>query len=82
MYMVIYYTIMIFIIGLSLLLLSALFSGLTIGLMSLDLSDLRRMAHHGDTNALRILAIRKDSMLGIKYINEYPKSLKYLYIQT
>lgn len=45
------------------LLLSALFAGLTIGLMSLDISDLRRMEKQGDKNASKVLKIRKHSML-------------------
>lgn len=49
--------------GFILLLTSALFAGLTIGLMSLDLSDLKRKAKLGDRNAEKVLHIRKDSML-------------------
>jgi metal transporter CNNM len=54
---------MLFLVGLVLLLLSALFSGLTIGFMSLDLTTLKRMAKHGDKNAHAILSVRADSML-------------------
>jgi metal transporter CNNM len=43
-------------------LLSALFSGLTIGLMSLDLSTLKRRMEHGDKDAGRIYDIRQDGM--------------------
>jgi metal transporter CNNM len=41
---------------------AALFSGLTIGLMSLDLSTLKRRMEHGDKDAERIYHIRQDSM--------------------
>lgn len=53
---------MIIALGIFTLLLSALFAGLTIGLMSLDLSDLRRKAKDGDKNAVKVLHIRKNSM--------------------
>jgi metal transporter CNNM len=43
--------------------LSALFSSLTIGLMSLDLSTLKRKIKHGDKNAEKVYRIRKNGML-------------------
>lgn len=49
--------------GFILLLTSAIFAGLTIGLMSLDLATLRRKSKLGDKNATKVLRIRKDSML-------------------
>jgi metal transporter CNNM len=54
---------MILFFGLVLLLISALFAGLTIGLMSLDIATLRRKGKQGDKNALKVLRIREDSML-------------------
>lgn len=42
---------------------AALFSSLTIGLMSLDLSTLRRKIKHGDKNAEKVYRIRKNGML-------------------
>ncbi len=42
---------------------SALFSSLTIGLMSLDLSTLRRKIKHGDKNAEKVYKIRENGML-------------------
>lgn len=54
---------MIILFGFILLLTSALFAGLTIGLMSLDLSALHRKAKMGDKNAIKVLKIRKNSML-------------------
>ncbi|MES2930593.1 MAG: CNNM domain-containing protein [Patescibacteria group bacterium] len=42
---------------------SALFSSLTIGLMSLDLSTLRRKIKHGDRDAEKVYRIRKNGML-------------------
>lgn len=44
-------------------LLSALFSGLTLGLMSLDVHDLKRKIELGDTAAKKIYAVRKDGNL-------------------
>lgn len=51
------------VLGLLLLSLSALFSGLTIGLMSLDLATLRRKASQGNIDALKVLKIREKGML-------------------
>jgi len=45
------------------LLFSALFSSLTIGLMSLDLSTLRRKIKHGNKDAEKVYAIRENGML-------------------
>ena len=42
---------------------SALFSSLTIGLMSLDLSTLRRKIKHGNTDAQKVYEIRENGML-------------------
>lgn len=42
---------------------AALFSSLTIGLMSLDLSTLRRKIKHGDKSAEKVYKIRKNGML-------------------
>lgn len=42
---------------------AALFSSLTIGLMSLDLSTLRRKIKHGDKDAEKVYHIRKNGML-------------------
>ncbi len=41
---------------------SALFSGLTLGLMGLDLSTLRRRMEHGDKDAARVYKIRENGM--------------------
>lgn len=49
--------------GFVLLIISGIFAGLTIGLMSLDLSTLRRKSKLGDVNATKVLHIRKDSMI-------------------
>jgi metal transporter CNNM len=46
-----------------LMMLSALFAGLTIGLMSLDLFDLRQKAKDGDTRAVKVLKVRENSNL-------------------
>ena len=43
--------------------LSALFAGLTIGLMSLDLFDLKQKAKDGDLRAVKVLKVRKNSNL-------------------
>ncbi len=48
-----------YLISLVLVLLSALFSGLTLGLLSLDTQSLRRRAKHGDKNAAIIYPVRK-----------------------
>lgn len=45
------------------LLLSALFSSLTTGLMSLDLTTLRRKIKHGDKDAEKVYRIRENGML-------------------
>ena len=42
---------------------AALFSSLTIGLMSLDLTTLRRKIKHGDKDAEKVYGIRKNGML-------------------
>jgi metal transporter CNNM len=42
---------------------AALFSSLTIGLMSLDLSTLKRKIEHGDKDAEKVYRIRKNGML-------------------
>lgn len=42
---------------------SALFSSLTIGLMSLDLAALRRKIKHGDKDAEKVYELRKNGML-------------------
>lgn len=54
---------MIFLFGAVLLLLSALFAGLTIGLMSLDLASLRRKVKQGDADAAKVLKLRDRGML-------------------
>lgn len=41
---------------------SALFAGLTLGLMGLDLSTLRRKMEHGDKDAARVYKIRENGM--------------------
>ena len=41
---------------------SALFAGLTLGLMGLDLSTLRRKMEHGDKNAEKVYKIRENGM--------------------
>jgi len=43
--------------------LSALFAGLTIGLMSLDLFDLRQKVKDGDPRAVKVLKVRENSNL-------------------
>lgn len=48
-----------YLISLVLVLLSGLFSGLTLGLLSLDTQSLRRRAKHGDINAKLIYPVRK-----------------------
>ena len=50
---------MTYIIVISLLLLSALFSGLTLGLMGLNVQDLKRKAHLGNVFAQKIYPLRK-----------------------
>lgn len=52
-----------YIIIIALIVLSALFSGLTLGLMSLDLFELRRKMQIGDSNAKKIYPLRKDGNL-------------------
>lgn len=52
-----------YLISLVLVLLSALFSGLTLGLLSLDTNTLRRRAKHGDKEAKAIYPIRKKGNL-------------------
>ena len=52
-----------YLICLVLVLLSGLFSGLTLGLLSLDTQTLRRRAKHGDTDAARIYPIRQKGNL-------------------
>ncbi|MCA9358954.1 DUF21 domain-containing protein [Candidatus Kaiserbacteria bacterium] len=48
-----------YLISLVLVILSGLFSGLTLGLLSLDTHSLRRRANHGDKNAEAIYPVRK-----------------------
>ena len=48
-----------YLISLTLVLLSGLFSGLTLGLMSLDTHTLRRRAKHGNTDAVLVYPVRK-----------------------
>lgn len=48
--------------------LSAVFSGLNIALMSLDIHDLKRKAENGDKHAKRVLPIRKNSHLSLAAI--------------
>ena len=48
--------------------LSAIFSGLNIGLMSLSLHDIRRKAKLGDARAKRVLPFRKNSHLALTSI--------------
>lgn len=50
-------------IALGLVILSALFSGLTLGLMGLNVHDLKRKADLGDEDAAAIYPIRKDGNL-------------------
>lgn len=52
-----------YLISLSLVALSGLFSGLTLGLLSLDTQSLRRRAKHGDTDAAKIYPIREKGNL-------------------
>lgn len=52
-----------YLISLVLVLLSGLFSGLTLGLLSLDSQSLARRAKHGDQNAILIYPIRKNGNL-------------------
>jgi metal transporter CNNM len=52
-----------YLISLVLVLLSALFSGLTLGLLSLDTHSLARRAKHGDLNAQIIYPVRKNGNL-------------------
>lgn len=52
-----------YLISLVLVLLSGLFSGLTLGLLSLDTQSLRRRAKHGDKNASVIYPVRKKGNL-------------------
>jgi len=52
-----------YLISLVLVLLSGLFSGLTLGLLSLDTNSLRRRAKHGDKEAATIYPIRKKGNL-------------------
>ncbi|MCA9355322.1 DUF21 domain-containing protein [Candidatus Kaiserbacteria bacterium] len=52
-----------YLISLVLVILSGLFSGLTLGLLSLDAHSLRRRAKHGDQNAKIIYPIRKKGNL-------------------
>jgi metal transporter CNNM len=49
-----------YVISLILVVLSALFSGLTLGLLSLDAQSLRRRAKHGDKDAARVYGVRKN----------------------
>ena len=50
-----------YIIAIILVTLSALFSGLTLGLFSLDINSLRRRAKHGDADAAKVYPIRERS---------------------
>ena len=52
-----------YLISFILILLSALFSGLTLGLLSLDAHALQRRAKHGDTDAAVIYPVRKNGNL-------------------
>ena len=52
-----------YLISLVLVLLSGLFSGLTLGLLSLDTQSLRRRAKHGDADAAKIYPIRRKGNL-------------------
>lgn len=52
-----------YIILITLLLLSALFSGLTLGIMGLNLSELERKVNLGDKNAIKVLSVRKHGSL-------------------
>lgn len=52
-----------YLISLVLVLLSGLFSGLTLGLLSLDTHSLARRAKHGDKNAATIYPVRKNGNL-------------------
>lgn len=52
-----------YLISLVLVLLSGLFSGLTLGLLSLDTQSLKRRAKHGDADAAKIYPIRKKGNL-------------------
>lgn len=52
-----------YLISLVLVLLSGLFSGLTLGLLSLDTQTLRRRAKHGDVNAIAIYPVREKGNL-------------------
>lgn len=48
-----------YLISITLVLLSGLFSGLTLGLLSLDVQSLRRRANRGDVEAQKVLPLRK-----------------------
>lgn len=52
-----------YLISLVLVLLSGLFSGLTLGLLSLDTHSLKRQARHGDVNAAAIFPVREKGNL-------------------
>ncbi len=52
-----------YIILIILLFLSALFSGLTLGIMGLNLSELKRKVNLGDKNAIKVLSVRKNGSL-------------------
>jgi metal transporter CNNM len=52
-----------YLITIVLVILSALFSGLTLGLLTLDVQSLKRRAQHGDVNAEKIYPIRKNGNL-------------------
>lgn len=52
-----------YLISILLVILSGLFSGLTLGLLSLDLQSLQRRAKHGDANAATIYPVRKKGNL-------------------
>ena len=52
-----------YIISVILIALSALFSGLTLGLLSLDVHTLRRQAEHGNKDAQKVYAVRKKGNL-------------------
>lgn len=52
-----------YVISLILISFSALFSGLTLGLFSLDVNNIRRKAEHGDVEAMAVYPIRKKGNL-------------------